>query len=205
MLSHRSHRGLFKISNILNTLLPPGSCLPPSIFPLLSLSPVLHFWQLQAACSSPGPFLVPLVSLAGPRCLAAYKIIKGQSQPPPDGTHLYSDELFPRSQSNPTLMSYTVVNKLADKHKHKQVQTDAHIHRASYGHTPKATQAEGNLNRHTNLGSIALYKNTIAFMGFQSLCCQVELSSGIVSWTESGGFLWQFCKWSNGHFQTSTL
>lgn len=134
MLSPRSHQGLFKISNILNTVFSPGSCLSSSIFQLSSLSPVLLFWQLQAACSSPEPFLVPLVSLVGPRCLAAYKIMKGRSQLAPDGTHLYSDELFPRSQSNPTLMSYSVVNKLADKHKHKQVQTDAHIHRESQAH-----------------------------------------------------------------------
>lgn len=77
---------------------------------------------------------MPLVSLVGPRCFAAYKIMKGQSQPPPDGTHLYSDELFPHIQSNPTLMSYSVVNKLADKHKHRRVQTDAHIHRGSHVH-----------------------------------------------------------------------
>lgn len=57
--------------------------------------------------------------------------MKGQSQPPPDGTHLYSDELFPHIQSNPTLMSYSVVNKHTDKHKHKRVQTDAHIHRGN--------------------------------------------------------------------------
>lgn len=88
-----------------------------------------------------------LFSLAVRRCLAAYKIMKGQSQLPPDGTHLYSDELLPHIRTNPTLMSYSVVNKHTDKHKHKRVQTDARIQRGKHSWRERA---QGHPGKHTH-------------------------------------------------------
>lgn len=93
---------------------------------------------------------MPLVSLADPRCLAAYKIMKGRSQPPPDGTYLYSDELFPHIQSNPTLMSYSVVNKRADKHKHKRVQTDSQWEPCAHPGPPRKKHTQTRRRTHTH-------------------------------------------------------
>ena len=150
------------------------------------MSPFIHFCTLPYSYPPPsildsyrqravaqGLCLCLLVSLVGPRCLAACKIIKGQSQPPPDGTHLYSDELFPHSQSNPTLMSYSVVNKLADKHKHGRVQTDVHIHRGRHVHTPWATQAKAHIHIHTHiytLGRVA----SLSVVEYNSFACVLK-------------------------------
>lgn len=71
--------------------------------------------------------------------------MKGQSQAPPDGTHLYSDELFPHSQNNPTPMSYTVINKLADKHKYERVQTDERRNRDATAHSKPHMRADRKL------------------------------------------------------------
>lgn len=93
--------------------------------------------------------------------------MKGQSQLAPDGTHLYSDELLPHIRSNPTLMSYSVVNKHTDKHKHKRVQTDARIQR---GNRSWLKHTQGHPGKHTHKhtythAQIYVVTDTMYFLG----------------------------------------
>lgn len=65
--------------------------------------------------------------------------------------HLYSDVLFPHIPGNPTLMSYSVVNKHTDKHKHERVQTDAHTHRGKHSRREHTQGHPGNnTHKHTH-------------------------------------------------------
>lgn len=109
-----------------------------------------------------------LFSLAVRRCLAAYKIMKGQSQLPPDGTHLYSDELLPHIRTNPTLMSYSVVNKHTDKHKHKRVQTDARIQRGKHSWR-EHTQGHPGKHAHTHTQRLPGRVTSFSLQGNNSL------------------------------------
>lgn len=125
------------------------SCPPPSV-------PDSHG---RLALVQAPPFPVSLVSLACCRCWAAYQITKGRSQAPPDGTHLYSDELFPHIRSNPAPMSYSVVNKHTDKHKHGRVQTDAHTRRGKHSRREHTQGRPDKTHTHTRtawLGGITL-------------------------------------------------